>query len=210
MWFDISIPMSSRTPEWPGDEPFSCHWPLRLENGNNANVSSITTSLHIGTHADAPVHLRSDWPAAENLELGSFIGDATVVVLPKDREAIEDIDVPLLSHLLGNEPVTRVLLRTNSTIANGKFPTRWPALTPQAAEWLVSRSAKLWGVDAPSVDLRSSNSLEVHHILLGQGVAVIENLNLNNVSAGAYELIAPPLAVEGADAAPLRALLRNR
>src|SRR5688572_27389716 len=54
---DISIPMGSRTPEWPGDRPFSCGWTMTLAGGGSVNLSAITTSPHVGTHADAPLHV---------------------------------------------------------------------------------------------------------------------------------------------------------
>jgi arylformamidase len=103
----------------------------------------------------------------------------------------------------------RLLLRTGHGIAAGTFPEAWPVLTPAAAEWLVAQGLRLWGVDAPSVDERTSTTLPVHHVLLGRGAFVLENLDLRGVAPGRYELLAPPLAVDGADAAPVRAVLRN-
>ncbi|HEY0930522.1 MAG TPA: cyclase family protein [Gemmatimonas sp.] len=209
MWHDISIPLGAATPEWPGDHPFTCGWTLRREDGESVNLAAITTSLHVGTHADAPVHVDSEWPASDALELAAFVGDAIVIALPSGHPIGQDIDRALLQDLLGVHAVTRVLLRTGYTSATGVFPDDWPALTPDAAAWLVDRGVKLWGVDAPSVDRRHSKTLDVHHALLGRGSFVLENLDLRDIAPGAYELIAPPVAVIGADAAPVRALLRT-
>jgi arylformamidase len=81
-------------------------------------------------------------------------------------------------------------------------------LTVEAAEWLVGRGLRLWGSDAPSADHRSSQTLPVHHALFAGGAYVLENLALDGVPPGAYDLLAAPLLVHGADAAPVRALLR--
>ncbi|BAH38176.1 hypothetical protein GAU_1134 [Gemmatimonas aurantiaca T-27] len=210
MWHDISVPLGAGTPEWPGDHPFTCGWTMRREDGESVNLAAITTSFHVGTHADAPVHVHSEWPASDGLELGAFVGEALVVALPASHGVAQDIDLPLLQRLIGEHAVSRVLLRTGHTSAAGIFPDDWPALTAEAATWLVDRGVKLWGVDAPSVDRRQSKSLDVHHALLGRGTFVLENLDLRHIETGVYELIAPPLAVIGADAAPVRALLRRR
>ena len=53
----------------------------------------------------------------------------------------------------------------------------------------------------------SEDQTSPHRALLGDGVAVLENLNLNNVKAGRYFLIAPPVKIAGVDAAPVRAVL---
>lgn len=213
MWHDISIPLGKATPEWPGDHPFTCGWTLRREDGESVNLAAITTSLHVGTHADAPVHVHSAWPASDALEPGAFVGESVVLHLPPAHAIDSDIDQVLLDDLLhsvvGERAVSRLLLRTGYSVAQGQFPDDWPALTSRAAHWLVDRGVRLWGVDAPSVDRRHSKALEVHHAVLGRGAFVLENLDLRGIPDGLYELVAPPLAVIGADAAPVRALLRG-
>jgi arylformamidase len=86
----------------------------------------------------------------------------------------------------------------------------WPTLDERGARWIVERGIELFGVDAPSVDARESTTLPVHHALFAGGAYVLENLALDAVAPGHYELFAQPLLVVGADAAPVRALLRAR
>lgn len=205
---DISIPLAVSTAEWPGDQPYSCGWTLRREAGESVNLAAVTTSLHVGTHADAPLHVESAWAASEALDVAAFVGECLVVDVPPSHAIGDDLDIAAIAALIGDAPAPRLLLRTGHTIANRAFPHDWPCLTASAASWLVSRGVRLWGVDAPSVDRRHSKTLDVHHALLGAGAFVLENLDLRGVAAGRYELIAPPLAVHGADAAPVRALLR--
>ncbi len=103
----------------------------------------------------------------------------------------------------------RLLCCTGRSVAHGEFPSEWPVLDEAAAAWLVQSGLILWGTDAPSVDARASTSLPVHHCLFEGGAYVLENLALDGVAPGRYELLAQPLSVQGADAAPVRALLRR-
>jgi arylformamidase len=202
---DISIALREGTPEWPGDTPFSCRWTWAMANGASVNVSAITASPHVGTHADAPLHVRDGWPASHELPLEPFLGRAAVV----DVGDVEgEITIELLERRRPLAGVERLLLRTGRTIADGRFPEAWPAPSEACARELVRLGVRLVGVDAPSVDLRESTTLAVHHALFGGGAFNLENLDLREVAPGDYELIAPPLKLAALDAAPVRALLR--
>lgn len=201
---DISILTSCATPEWPGDTRFSCGWTARLDHGASVNVSAISTSPHVGTHADAPLHVRDGAPASEWLPIDAFVGPVVVLSV---TGAARDIGVAEIA-LRVPAGATRLLLRTGSSIADGYFPSDWPALHPSAARALTARGIRLVGVDAPSVDRRESQSLAVHHALFGAGAVVLENLDLREVDDGDYNLVALPMRWAGLDAAPVRALLQ--
>ena len=200
---DISVPLAAGTPEWPGDTPFSCGWTWSIAAGASVNVSAITTSPHVGTHADAPLHVRDGWPAADALPLAPFAGPARVLTVPPAPRALEAADLAALP----DGPVVRLLLRTGCGIAAGAFPAGWPALTPNAVRALLARGLRLLGVDAPSVDLRESTTLDTHHALFAGGAYNLENLDLRGVADGEYQLLALPIRIAGADAAPVRAVL---
>jgi arylformamidase len=200
---DISIVVRPGTPEWPGDTPYSCRWTWQISAGGSVNVSALEMSPHVGTHADAPLHVRDRWPASERLDLDAFVGGAVVLGLETAQGAV---DVHTLAPRLPAR-VERLLLRTGRSIAHGSFPERWPALTPEGVRWLAGRGLRLLGVDAPSVDERDSKTLNTHRALFESGVSVVENLDLRAVPDGRYELIALPLRIEGLDAAPVRAVL---
>jgi arylformamidase len=104
--------------------------------------------------------------------------------------------------------VERLLLRTGSSIAGGRFPEQWPVLSVEVVEELQARGLRLLGVDSPSVDARESKTLDVHHALFHRGSIIVENLDLRAVPDGEYELVALPMRLVGADAAPVRAFLR--
>ena len=202
---DITIAMATGTPEWPGDTPFSCSWAWRIARGDSVNVSSVTTSPHVGTHADAPLHVHDGWPSAEALPLDAFHGAAVVCTIPADRDRVDLRDVADLP--AGH--IERLLLRTGRSIAGGSFPEAWPSLSPAAVRELIARGLRLLGTDSPSVDPRTDTELSVHHELFRGGACILENLDLHAIPNGTYELTAYPLKIAGADAAPVRAVLRD-
>jgi arylformamidase len=203
---DISVEVRVGTPEWPGDAPFECGWTARIAEGSSVNLSHVGGSPHVGTHADAPLHVRDGWPASDTLPLGAFLGDAFVLDVSGAPAGPLSINLDDL-RLAG---VKRLLLRTGRCIADGGFPEDWPVLDGATAARLAERGLLLLGVDAPSVDARHSTDLEVHHALFGGGAYVLENLDLRAVHTGHYELIALPQRLAGLDAAPVRAALRSR
>lgn len=207
---DISVPYSPTVPVWPGDTAYSCGWVARRESGSSINLGAITTSVHAGTHADAPLHVESDWAASESLPCDVFVGECVVLSLGASWNAEQlvtrgDIEARLSS---GTMPA-RLLLHTGFSVGRGAFPATWPTLHADAITWLIAGGLRLFGTDAPSVDARDSKTLPVHRLLFTTGAYILENLSLDHVAPGRYELLAQPTALVGADAAPVRALLRQ-
>jgi arylformamidase len=202
--FDISVLVRPGTPEWPGDTPYSCGWTSRLADGASVNLSAIAMSPHVGTHADAPLHVADGAPGADELPLDAFAGECLVVTVagPPRDVTMEELGARVPAG------TARLLLRSGCTVADGRFPDDWPVLAPDAARTLTSRGLRLLGVDAPSVDRPNSKTLDVHHALFGGGAQVLESLDLRGVPDGRYELVAYPLRLGGLDAAPVRAVLR--
>ncbi len=200
---DISMLVRPGTPEWPGDTPYSCGWTWDMAAGASVQVSAITMSPHVGTHADSALHIRPGAPATEALPLSAFVGSAYVLTVdgtPRDMD---------MGELLARIPpgTERLLLRTGQSIADGTFPDDWPALTALAAQALASGGLRLLGVDAPSVDRRHSTALATHHALFDGGAQLLENLDLRDASDGRYLLVALPIRLHGLDASPVRAVL---
>jgi arylformamidase len=202
---DISVLVHPGTPEWPGDVPFSCGWTCRIADGAAVNLSSVGGSPHVGTHADAPLHVEDGWPASDALPLDAFLGEALVLDVSAAPDGLLSLSA-LDPRLQG---VRRLLLRTGRTIATGAFPGGWPVLHLATAVALASGGLQLLGVDCPSVDHRDSKELPVHHALFAGGAFVLENLDLREAPEGRYELIALPQRLADLDAAPVRAVLRQ-
>ncbi|HEY7407790.1 MAG TPA: cyclase family protein [Gemmatimonadaceae bacterium] len=204
---DISIPMGPNTREWPGDQPFSCGWTMTLAGGGSVNLSAITTSPHVGTHADAPLHVHDGWLASHQLPLAAFAGRAIVCSVDSSIDTVEPED---LRTLPSRGAVERLLLRTQCSVAGGTFPERWPVLSVNTVQVLLTRGLRLLGVDTPSVDGRHSKTLDVHKALFGGGAFNLENLDLRAIEDGEYQLVAYPILLEGVDAAPVRAVLKDK
>ena len=202
--YDISVATGVGTPEWPGDTPFQCGWSARIADGSSVNLTTITASPHVGTHADAPLHVKDGGAGAETLPIDAFIGPVLVLDV---GGAARDLGASLVERV--PDGTARLLLRTGESIAGGTFPADWPALGPDTAALLVRRGLRLLGVDAPSVDRRESKTLAVHHALFDGGAQVLENLDLRAIGEGEYELSAAPVKWAGVDAAPVRAVLRG-
>lgn len=210
--YDISVTVNRDTPEWPGDTAFSSSWSMTMAAGNSVNVSVMTSSPHVGTHADAPLHVHDGWPGSHELPLDAFCGRAIVVDMSgcSGEITLEMLGASVpgdLEERIGRAP--RVLLKTGNTIATGHFPDDWPTLTEECARALLGLGARLLGVDCPSVDARESKSLPVHHMLFAGNACLLENLDLRRAPAGDYELFAFPLKLMGMDASPVRAVLRE-
>ena len=194
------------TPPWPGDTPYTCGWPATITGGSSVNVSSINTSPHVGTHADAPFHVRDGAPGSHELSLDAFIGRATVV----DISSLNgEISIDVLDRLSPETNIERLLLKTNRSIASSTFPENWPVLSEACIRTLLGRGLTLLGVDCPSVDNRESKTLSVHHMLFAGNASILENLDLRRIQPGDYELIAFPVKIMALDAAPVRAVLRD-
>jgi arylformamidase len=102
----------------------------------------------------------------------------------------------------------RVLVRTCQQ-ANPVWHPDFSAYDPATLVWLAQRGVRLVGIDTPSVDPADSKSLDAHQQLLHHDLRVLENLVLDAVPEGDYELIALPLKLAGACASPVRAVLRR-
>ena len=200
---DITRPFSDRTAVWPGDRPVSMSWTQSLANGDNVNVGAIETSLHAGTHADAPLHFDSEGAPVDQLPLQPYIGAALVI----DVGSADAISVEVLEAI--EAPIApRMLFRSAcSALPPSTWPASYPAVTPEAATWLGMRNVVLVGTDAPSVDLQDSKTLSAHHALHDYKIAILEHLDLSGAEPGMYQLIAFPLRLAGMDASPVRAVL---
>ena len=201
---DISLPLDETLAGWPGDTPyrFTLAWSRAL--GATVNVGRVESSIHAGTHVDAPFHFHDAAPTVEALGLAPFLGPAVVVdVTGRSPIQIGDIEAAPL------EAAPRLLLRTGGWPDHSRFPESIPTLAPDVPAYLHGRGVLLIGFDLPSVDAIDSKDLPIHHALGSFGIAILEGLDLGNVRPGTYELIALPLKLAGADGSPVRAVLRG-
>ncbi len=203
LW-DLSPPVGPGSPVFPGDTAYTQEWVARIGPGCPVNVSTIGLSPHTGAHADAPLHYDDAGAAIGAVPLEPFLGRCRVV---------HAIGVPLvqpahLAHAMAGLP-PRVLVRTYERFPFDRFDEALPAFAPETLERLADAGVQLVGIDSASVDPASSKTLDAHQVLRRRGLRVLENLCLDAVPEGDYELIALPLRLSHACASPVRAILRE-
>lgn len=207
---DISQSVGEHTACFPGDVPFSKSITCTFAETNVINLSAIKMSPHIGTHADAPSHVKGDFEDhganAGALPLVAYVGPATVIDLSPMKKGAVTADA-LRTSLSGRAPQPRVLLKTQAKVEEEKFKDDYPYIGVDAVQFLAEHGVQLIGIDTPSVDHINSKGLETHHELIKQNFFWLENLNLEHAPAGDYFLVAAPLKLVSAEAAPVRALL---
>ncbi len=175
---------------YPGDPDVNIEVISTLAGGDTCNLSAIHTGLHNGTHADAPLHFIDGGDSIEKADLSVYIGECHVIEAPAG---------PITGEFVNSnfpEKAKRVLVKSD-----GKA---W--FMESAAEEIAFSGVQLIGTDGLSVGTHGAQT-ETHVAFLRENVAIIENLDLSNVSPGRYFLLAQPLKIGGAEAAPLRAVL---
>ena len=227
--YDLSPIVTPETPHWPGDQDFTRAERWRIADGSSVNVGTVTTTTHIGAHIDAPAHVVDGAATAENIPLDACIGDCLVIDVadlvdltvtphsPAPVAAIRERMAQLLHRTQQMQPtaasavpmtVERVLLRHRSAPGN-EWLIASPGLDPEFVAWFAEQGGRLIGIDLDSFDPLTSKDLPAHHAAIAGGVVMLEGLALAAVPEGVGDLAALPVAWAGADAAPVRAVLRT-
>ncbi len=204
LW-DISPPVQAGTPVFPGDTPFALGWVARIAPGCPVNVGSLTMSPHTGAHADAPLHYDDAGAAIGSVDLDPYLGPCRVIHAIACGPLIEWRH---LAHALAGLP-PRVLVRTCRQAPVAHWEPDFAAYAPETVERLADLGVRLIGIDTASIDPAASKTLESHQAIRRRDLRVLENLVLDAVPEGDYELIALPLKLTTADASPVRAVLRS-
>jgi arylformamidase len=204
LW-DISPPVHAGSPVFPGDTPYSQRWAAEIAPGCPVNVSSITTTPHVGAHADAPLHYDPQGASIGAIDLDPYLGPCRVIhaigrgpLVAWDAIAHAATDLP-----------PRVLVRTYDHAPIDRWDPHLAAFDAATIERLADAGVRLVGIDTASIDPAESKDLPSHQAIRRRGLRVLENLVLDDVPEGDYELIALPLKLMTADASPVRAVLRR-
>lgn len=204
LW-DISPPVFEGAPVFPGDTPYQQRWAASIGPGCPVNVSEITLSPHVGAHADAPLHYDAGGATIGHVDLTPFLGRCRVIHVIAKGPLIEWAHI---SHALDDLP-PRVLVRTYEHAPTDRWDGALAAYAPATIERLAALGVTLVGIDTASIDPADSKTLDSHQVIRRLDLRVLENLVLDNVPEGDYELIALPLKLIAADASPVRAVLRE-
>ena len=168
-----------------------------MEEGDSYNLSAFSMCAHNGTHIDAPFHFIRDGKTVDSIDLDAFVGMAYVA----EHQGIVSGDdaAQILKKAKEQDPnaAKRILIKGNAEVS------------PEAAKVFASSDILLLGNESQTVGPEDA-PMEVHLILLGAGVVLLEGIRLENVSEGVYMLNAAPLNLSGADGSPCRAVLIAR
>lgn len=203
-WRDVTVPVSFDTPVWPGD-PSPVFTPVaRHEDGDGVQLSEVFFGLHSGTHIDAPLHFIPGGADVCGVPVQALIGMVRVM----DATACQCISAEWLSDRLGEDQ--RVIFKTISDDVDRKaflVNPDFPALDVSAALFSVEKGMVLAGIDGLSIAIQNQLA-PVHRVLLEKNVVILEHLDLRGIEPGYYEMVALPLLIPSAEAAPARVLLR--
>lgn len=213
-WKDITLPLGKDLPALPGGMSERPVQPPRferffdVEKGDRVTMSRIEMNSHDGTHIDAPLHFFYGGATIDEMPLDTTVGPARVIEI-KDTESIKPGELETYNI----SPGERLLFKTKNSpvVYTTKVVTgEYVYISTEAARFLVEKKVRLVGLDYLTIGNFKSpqNIKDTHEILLGNGIYVIEGLNLSEVKAGEYELICLPLRLERGDAGPCRAILR--
>ena len=191
--YDISQELFSCV-VFPGDPAPKREVLSSMEEGALYNLTAFSLCAHNGTHVDAPYHFINDGKTAEQLPLEKTVGWAYVThesgmitakdakhILAKAREAHPD-------------SAKRILIGGKATVSEG------------AARVFAEAKIDLVGNESQTVGPEDA-PMQVHLILLGAEVVLLEGIRLGNVPEGVYLLSAAPISLARSDGAPCRAIL---
>lgn len=212
-WKDISLFLNNEMPIYPGNDPEkggpfrypTFHRIFDGEKGHGVTMTQIEMNTHDGTHIDAPQHFVNGRGTIDEMPLDATIGICRVIEI-KDAVSVTAAELEPYDIRAGE----RIIFKTgNSPHVYDKRmePGKYIYITPEAARLLVEKKVRMVGIDYLTVGNDHGNK-EVHDTLLGNGIYIIEGLNLDGVKAGEYELICLPLRLEQGDGSPCRAILR--
>lgn len=201
---DISPLISAQTPVFPGDTPFKRDLLMDFSKGDHLALSSISTTVHLASHTDAPYHYHPEGRTIEQQDLTRYLGTTQVVDATHIKQGT------IARQDLANLDIRcdKVLFKTNSFPHQGPWQNTFASLSPELIVWLAEQGVKTVGIDTPSVDPATSKDLPSHQTIYQQDMTILEGLDLGQVDCSqTYQLIALPLKIAGGDASPVRAIL---
>lgn len=177
---------------FPGDPKPAMERIMSIESGDICNLTSFSMCAHNGTHVDAPFHFINNADTIDKLGLEPFVGDCYVARCKGDISAEMAADITEKAAAAG--ALSRILIAGNATV------------TAEAARVFAKAGIMLIGNESQTVGPEDA-PMEVHMILLGAGIVLLEGIVLTEVAEGRYFLSAAPLDLAGCDGAPCRAYL---
>ena len=165
-----------------------------MEKGGLYNLTAFSMCAHNGTHIDAPFHFVKDGKTVDALRLETFVGMAYVAEHHGIVSGDDAAEILEKANKQDPEAAKRILIKGDAEVSS------------EAAKVFAAAEILLLGNESQTVGPEDA-PMEVHLILLGAGVVLLEGVRLAEVSEGVYFLSAAPLNLSGADGSPCRAVL---
>ena len=179
---------------YPGDPVPEKKLISSTENGDLYNLTAFSMCAHNGTHVDAPFHFLKDGKPIDAICLDTFVGMAYVAEHHGIVSGKDAIEILKKAKEQNPEAAKRILIKGAAVVSS------------EAAKEFASKRVLLLGNESQTVGPEDA-PMEVHLILLGANVVLLEGVRLAEVSEGVYFLSAAPLNLSGADGSPCRAIL---
>lgn len=206
--YDISPLIHEGIAVFPGDQSFTRQVSLDTRKGDHLTLSSVTTTVHLGAHADSSLHYHSKGVGIDQRDPEIYVGWCEVIRLTGPAPESRRVGRAQFPNFAPKAP--RVLVDTGSFPNPDTWRDDFLSFEPEWLEYLADHGVRLVGLDTPSVDPADSKALESHQVLFKRDIAVLEGLLLKDVPQGEYFLSALPLRIKDADASPVRAILMNK
>lgn len=207
-WIDVSYPLSEHMHFWPQDPvPPDVKLNRFTGSGDVITMSQMTINSHHGTHVDAPRHFFPDGTSIDQMPLDALMGPVRVIEIA-DTSLITPEELAIHDIRQGE----RIFFKTANSTYYGRtrFVEDFVYLSIEGAHFLRDRAISAVGIDYLGLgSFRERPQLiEVHKIILGAGIWIIEALDLSAVAAGIYDMICLPIKIAEGDAAQARVILR--
>jgi arylformamidase len=205
-WIVVSTGLRKGMVQWPGDTTFEINTSIIKEGNLDISVSEIKTSLHVGTHIDAPLHYITNGDDVTKFNTALLIGGVKVISI-SNKQKISEADLKNKQINKGD----RIFFKTNNSSfnwINEPFKDAFVALDESAARYLAEKEIAMVGIDYISI-ASIENCNEVHTILLQKSICIVEGLLLNTIEEGIYEMICLPLYIETAEGSPATIVMRK-
>jgi len=220
-YFDVTLPLNEMIrvlPEMklppnlkppPANPPSSVYRIQDVNKGDPVTMARLELISHDGTHIDAPLHFIPGGSTIDKMPIEVTNGPCRVIEIKDEKDiTVEELEPYKI------KAGERILFKTKNS--PGVYDVRqyngpYVAITPETADYLVARKIRLVGLDYLTVGhMEPTDAInKVHKAFLGNGIYILEAINLDGVPAGKYELMCLTLRIENGDAGPCRVILRK-
>lgn len=201
-WKDISLPLSSSLPIWPGSKGFKTELFRKIPN-DPTNDTLLQMDVHVGTHVESSLHRAKNGKAVSEYPLEIFMFLARIVKLSDFMDSGKEYE---------DGPEKAIFFKTSNSerdlLSKPKIVKDFQAIPAETAKIISKKGYDFVGIDYLSVDEFESKG-DSHNFFFSAGMLVFESLDLRGVEPGLYECIALPLRLEGVEAAPCRVIIKG-